>query len=70
MPDIPINIDEHDYVQVMQLTLSDPGVLATLEKGQRYRFGIIEEVNSRACTRAKAVNIRDYTSQFYWKRTG
>ncbi len=62
MPDIPINIDEHDYVQVMQLTLSDPGVLATLEKGQRYRFGIIEEVNSRACTRAKAVNIRDYTS--------
>lgn len=62
MPDVPISIDEHDYGQVMQRTLSDPGVLATLEKGQRYRFAVIGEINFRACTRAKAVNIRDYTS--------
>ncbi len=62
MPDISINIDEDDYDEVMRRTLSDPGVLATLEKGHRYRFGIIDEVNPRACVRAKAVNIRDYTS--------
>lgn len=62
MPDVPISIDEHDYAQVMQRTLSDPGVLATIEKGQRYRFSIIEEIDSKACVRAKAVNIRDYTS--------
>lgn len=62
MPDVHINIDEHDYSQIMRRTISDPGVLATLEKGQRYRFGIIEEINIKASTRAKAVNIRDYTS--------
>lgn len=62
MPDIPINVDDHDYTEIMRRTLSDPGVLATLEKGQRYRFKIIEEVDPKACTRAKAVNVRDYTS--------
>jgi hypothetical protein len=62
MPDIPINIDDHDYTEIMRLTLSDPGVLATLEKGQRYRFSVLEEANPKACIRAKAVNIRDYTS--------
>lgn len=62
MPDIRINIDEHDYAEVMRRTLCDPGVLATLEKGHRYRFETISEVNTKACTRAKAINIRDYTS--------
>jgi hypothetical protein len=62
MPDVPINIDDHDYAEIMRLTLSDPGVLATLEKGQRYRFSVIEEANPKACIRAKAVNVRDYTS--------
>lgn len=62
MPDISINIDEHDYAEVMKLTLSDPAALATMENGHRYRFRIIEEVNPKACIRAKAINIRDYTS--------
>ncbi len=62
MPDVSINIDDHDYEEIMRQTLSDPGVLATLEKGQLYRFRVIDEVNPKACTRAKAVNIRDYTS--------
>jgi hypothetical protein len=62
MPDVSINIDYHDYEEIMRQTFSDPGVLATLEKGQRYRFRVIGEVNTKACTRAKAVNIRDYTS--------
>lgn len=62
MTDVPINVDDHDYAEVMRRTISDPGVLATLEKGQRYRFRVIDEVSPKACTRAKAVNIRDYTS--------
>ncbi|AHY57452.1 hypothetical protein DX03_01855 [Stenotrophomonas rhizophila] len=62
MPDVEINIDEHNYAEVMKRTLSDPGVLATIEKGLRYRFEVIEEVSVKACERAKAVNIRDYTS--------
>lgn len=62
MPDVQINVDYHDYAEIMRLTLSDPGVLATLEKGLKYRFSVIDEVNPKASTRAKAVNIRDYTS--------
>lgn len=62
MPDIPINIDNNDYQSIMDLTLSDPGTLATLEKGQKYRFCIINEINTKACIRARAINIRDYTS--------
>lgn len=62
MPDVRINVDDHDYSEIMRRTITDPGVLATLEKGQRYRFRVLEEANPKACIRAKAVNIRDYTS--------
>jgi hypothetical protein len=62
MPDIAINVDEDSYESIINKTLSDPGVLATIERGHAYRFGIIDEVCPKACVRAKAVNIRDYTS--------
>ncbi|AGH85686.1 hypothetical protein ACI2S5_21240 [Ralstonia nicotianae] len=62
MPDVSINIDTDAYPSIMDKTLSDPGVLATVERGLQYRFDIIEEVCRKACIRAKAVNIRDYTS--------
>ncbi|MDD2775102.1 MAG: radical SAM protein [Gallionella sp.] len=62
MPDISINIDVDSYETILNKTLSDPGVLATIEHGIAYRFEIINEVCPKASLRAKAVNIRDYTS--------
>jgi|GEM_PF-2429711 len=62
MPDVPINVDLDNYDSIMHKTLSDPATLATIERGLAYRFAIIDEVCTKACTRAKAVNIRDYTS--------
>lgn len=62
MPDVPINLDVDSYDDIMRKTLFDPGVLATVERGVEYRFGIIDEVCPKASLRAKAVNIRDYTS--------
>ncbi len=62
MPDVEINIDEDSYDTIMNKTLSDPGVLVTIERGLAYRFGIIDEVCPKACIRSKAVNVRDYTS--------
>jgi hypothetical protein len=61
MPDVPINLN-HNFESIMEKTLTDPGVLATIEKGLAYRFEIIQEVCPKAVIRAKAVNIRDYTS--------
>jgi len=62
MPDISINLDTDDYIKIMDKTLFDVGVLATIEKGSLYRFNIINEVSNKASIRAKAVNIRDFTS--------
>jgi len=62
MPDVSINIDKHSYKDIMKKTLSDIGVLSTIENGLNYRFNIINEVSTKASIRAKAVNIRDYTS--------
>lgn len=62
MPDVSINLDNDDFDSIMQKTLSDPGVLGTIETGIKYRFNIINEVNQKAVIRAKAVNVRDYTS--------
>ncbi|MFH2112031.1 MAG: 4Fe-4S cluster-binding domain-containing protein [Candidatus Bathyarchaeota archaeon] len=62
MPDVPINLDFDDFQSIMQKTLSDPGVLGTIENGLAYRFGIIQEVCPKAVIRSKAVNIRDYSS--------
>ena len=62
MPDVPINIDKDSYIDIMNKTFSDIGVLATIENGLKYRFNIIDEVCPKASLRAKAVNIRDYTS--------
>ncbi len=62
MPDVRINIDDDSFQSILDKTLSDPGVLATLERGLPYRFDVINEVCPRAVIRAKAINIRDYTS--------
>ncbi|WP_092719730.1 4Fe-4S cluster-binding domain-containing protein [Acinetobacter albensis] len=62
MPDVKINIDTHCHKSIMKSTFSDIAVLATIEKGLDYRFNIINEVSEKSCIRAKAVNIRDYTS--------
>lgn len=62
MPDVPINLDFDDFGSIMQKTLSDPGVLGTIENGLAYRFDIIQEVCPKAVLRSKAVNVRDYTS--------
>ena len=62
MPDVPINVDLDDFTSIMKKTLSDPGVLGTIENGLVYRFNIIDEVCPKAVLRAKAVNVRDYTS--------
>jgi hypothetical protein len=62
MPDVPINLDSDDFQSIMQKTLSDPGVLGTIENGLRYRFDIIQEVCPKAVIRSMAVNVRDYTS--------
>lgn len=62
MPDVKINIDIDSYSKIMHKTLSDPCVLATMENGLSYRFNIIDEVCEKASIRAKAVNIRDYSS--------
>ncbi|WP_205684927.1 4Fe-4S cluster-binding domain-containing protein [Poseidonibacter lekithochrous] len=62
LSDVTINIDKDDYSQIMDKTLSDVAVLSTIEYGLKYRFDIINEICSKAIIRAKAVNIRDYTS--------
>lgn len=62
MPDVSINLESDNFKDIMKKTLTDPGVLATIEKGLAYRFGVIQEVCPKAVLRAKAVNIRDYTS--------
>lgn len=62
MPDVSINLDKDSYTNIMNKTFSDVGVLATIENGFKYRFNIIDEVCPKASLRAKAVNIRDYTS--------
>lgn len=62
MPDLNLNIYDHSFQEIRQKSLSDPGTLATLEKGFDYRARIVSEVNPKAVVRAKAVNIRDYTS--------
>lgn len=62
MPDVKINIDTHCHKSIMKSTFGDIAVLATIEKGLDYRFNIINEVSEKSCIRAKAVNIRDYTS--------
>lgn len=62
MPDVPLNIDIDSYHDIMAKSFDDPGVMATIERGLSYRFHIIDEVNPRASLRAKAVNVRDYTS--------
>lgn len=62
MTDVSINIDTDSYQDIVAKTFDDPGVLATIEHGLAYRFHIIDEVNSKASLRAKAVNVRDYTS--------
>jgi len=62
MPDVPINLDFDDFQSIMQKTLSDPGVLGTIENGLAYRFNIIQEVCPKAVLRSKAVNVRDYSS--------
>lgn len=62
MPDVQINIDIDSYQDILTKSFNDPGVLATIEQGLSYRFRIINEVNPLASIRAKAVNIRDYTS--------
>ena len=62
MTDVPINLDHDDFWSIMQKTLSDPGVLGTIENGLAYRFDIIQEVCPKAVLRSKAVNVRDYTS--------
>jgi hypothetical protein len=62
MPDVAISLDSDDFESIMTKTLSDPGVIGTIENGLAYRFGIIQEVSPNAVLRAKAVNIRDYTS--------
>lgn len=62
MPDVSINLDSDDFHSIMQKTLSDPGVLGTIENGLAYRFDIIQEVCPKAVLRSKAVNVRDYTS--------
>lgn len=60
--DVLINIDTDSYTSIVNKTIYDPNVLATLENGHKYRFNIIDEVCPKASLRAKAVNIRDYTS--------
>lgn len=62
MPDVPISIDTDDYTTIRNKILSDPAVLATLEAGLSHRFSIVAEVDPKAVLRAKAVNVRDYTS--------
>ncbi len=62
LSDVSINLDKDSYVDIINKTFSDVGVLATMENGLKYRFNIIDEVCPKASLRAKAVNIRDYTS--------
>jgi hypothetical protein len=62
MPDVPINLDHDNFHNIMEKTLSDPGVLGTIENGLQYRFEIIQEVSPKAVLRSKAVNVRDYSS--------
>jgi len=62
MPDVSLNIDTDSYQSIIDKSFNDLAVLATIEKGLDYRFGVISEVSENACIRAKAVNIRDYTS--------
>jgi hypothetical protein len=62
MPDVPINLDHDNFQKIMEKTLSDPGVLGTIENGLGYRFEIIQEVSPKAVLRSKAVNVRDYSS--------
>ena len=63
MPDVSLNLDVHSFHEVMQRSLADPGFLAIIENGFQYRFDIINEVDPNAVLRAKAVNLRDYTSR-------
>ncbi|MEE9130367.1 MAG: hypothetical protein V3T84_10130 [Phycisphaerales bacterium] len=63
MPDASLNLDVHSFQDAMQASLADPGFLAVIENGFQYRFDIIKEVDPNAVLRAKAVNLRDYTSR-------
>ena len=63
MPDVVLNLDTHSYKEAMRRSLADPGFLAVVENGFQYRFDIINEVDPNAVLRAKAVNLRDYTSR-------
>ena len=61
-PDNLYNIYEDSYQEVVERTFSDPISLFYLEKEDSYRDSIIQEVNPIAVLRAKATNVRDFTS--------
>lgn len=61
VPDNIYNIYEDDYQSMVEKSFVDPISLSYLEKGDLYRDQIMNEINPKAVTRAKATNIRDYT---------
>jgi len=61
LPDNLFNVHIDTPEDVITQSLRDPASLSFIEKGAIYRDRIISEVNPIAVTRAKAVNIRDYT---------
>lgn len=61
-PDNLYNFYEDQYEDIVRGTFADPISLYYLEKGDQYRDEIIKEVNPIAVVRAKATNVRDYTS--------
>lgn len=61
-PDNIYNLYEDSYSDIVNKTFSDPISLFYLEKEDSYRDSIIQEVNPIAVIRAKATNVRDYTS--------
>jgi hypothetical protein len=67
IPNTGLNLYQDSYQDMISFIMSDPGVLATLEKGMNYRFDIINEVNPKAVLQSKVINLRDYTSRILFE---
>ena len=61
------NLYIHNYNEVIERTLDNIISYSFIDKGFKYREKIINEVNSKAVIKAKAVNIRDYYSNLLFE---
>ena len=62
LPDNMASLYKHGYRDIINRVFEDVIAVSYIEKGNRYREAIINEVNPKAVIRSKAVNIRDYVS--------